>query len=285
MLTTIGHDAQRVVSLCASFHSPTRCQRHISAALLVVAMLTYCARPSVAATMYGNQVGATVTYVAVTESSATDPGPLFGTPTVSGDSLDFTPVSFAAASQQHVPAVDQTDGHLTFMVVPNNVGGSIQNIQFGEGGGLTVGGFGTSQTFVDVSAIGNIDVFEIDGVSINTEKIPIKLTFSHGNNAGFNDNGEWHLSPQGFVNGSWTGGQFIDIKQILIDRGHTVVGGATKISVALDNKLYAQSEIEGTASIDKKDFFTVTTNVPEPASCVLAMLSLVVGALASRRSR
>jgi len=234
---------------------------------------------------YGDLMGATVNYLTVTESSSTDPVPLFGTPTVSGDSLDFTPISFAATSLLHVPPVDQTDGHLTFMVVPKFVGGSIQNIQFGEGGGYTVGGFGTNQTFVDVSAIGNIDVFEIDGVSISKETIPIKLTFSHGNNAGFNDNGEWHLVPQGFVNDSWTGGQFIDIKQILIDRGHTVVGGATKITVALDNKLYAQSEIEGTAQIDKKDFFTVTTNIPEPTSCVLAMLGLVVGVLASRRSR
>jgi len=235
--------------------------------------------------VYGNQVGATVTYVAVTESSITDPVPLFGAPVVSGDSLDFTPISFAANSNLHVPAVDQTDGHLTFMVVPNTVGGAIQNIQFGEGGGYTVGGFGTSQTFVDVSGVGNIDVFEIDGVPISKETIPIKLTFSHGNNAGFNDNGEWHLVPQGFVNDAWSGGQFIDIKQILIDRGHTVVGGATKISVALDNKLYAQSEIEGTAQIDKKDFFTITTNVPEPTSCLLAMFGLVAGMLVSRRSR
>ena len=234
---------------------------------------------------YGNQVGASVTYVAVTESSTTDAVPLFGTPTVSGDSLDFTPNTFGATSQLHVPAVDQTDGHLTFSVVPNLAGGAIQNIKFGEGGGLTVGGFGTNQTFVDVSAVGNIDVFEIDGVAISKETIPINLTFSHGSNSPFFNNGTWRLGTEGFVNGPWTGSQLIDIKQILIDRGHTVVGGATKITVALDNKLYAQSQVEGTAQIDKKDFFTVTTNVPEPTSCVLAMFGLMVGVLASRRSR
>jgi hypothetical protein len=229
-------------------------------------------------------MGATVNYLMVTESSATDPVPLFGVPTVSGDSLDFTPTSFAASSQLHVPATDQTDGHLVFMVTPKGTN-TIKNIFFGEGGGITVGGTGSNLSFVDVSTIGGIDIFEVDGVAINKVSIPIDLKFSHGNNAGFNDNGEWHLMPQGFINGSWTGSQLIDITSFLQTHGFPNAIGATKITVALDNKLYAQSEVEATAMIDKKDFFTVTTNIPEPTSCVLALLGVVVAAVISRRSR
>ena len=234
--------------------------------------------------LHGDFSGATVDYLMVTESSATDPLPLFGGPTVSGDSLDFTPTNFAATSQLHVPAVDQTDGHLTFMVVPKT-GQRIKNINFAESGGITVGGTGTTQSFVDVSMVGGIDIFEVDGVAINKISIPLDMTFSHGNNAGFNDNGEWHLMPQGFINSSWTGNEFVDITAFLQANGFPNALGATKITVALDNKLYAQSEVEATAMIDKKDFFIVTTNIPEPAGCVLALLGMVLGTFVARRSR
>lgn len=286
MLTTIGHDAQRIVSLSAAILSPRRLRWCSSIVIALLALGFASVLPVFAASInYGDQPGATVTFLQVTESSITDPVPLFGAPTPSGDSLDFTPTSFGAVSQLHVPAVDQTDGHLTFGVVPKFPGGAIQNIKFAEGGGLTVGGFGTNQTFVDVSAVGNLDIFAIDDVPISKVTIPIKLTFSYGNNAPFNDNGTWRLGSQGFVNGSWTGEQFIDINQILTDKGYSFARGATWIEVAIDNKLYAQSEIEGTAQIDKKDFFTVTTNIPEPASCLLAIFGFVAAGCVARRSR
>jgi len=232
---------------------------------------------------YGDFPGATVMYTQVTESSSTDPTPLFGSPTVSGDSIDFTPVNFAATSQLHVPAVDQTDGHLIFGVMANPLA-TIKNINFEEGGGLTVGGFGTNMTFVDVSAVGNIDIFEVDGAGISKLSIPIDLKFSFGNN-GTSDNGEWHLVPQGFVNGAWTGGQLVDITGYLHTHGYPNALGATKIQVAIDNKMYAQSEIDATASIDKKDFggLSVTVNIPEPATMSLLVLGFV-GLFAARRS-
>ena len=191
---------------------------------------------------YGSFPGSTVMYTNVSESSDTDAMALFGSPTVSGDSIDFTPIEFAATSLLHVPPVDHTDGHLTFGVMANT-NKSIQNISFDEGGGLTVGGFGTDATFVDVSAFGNIDVFEVDGQGISKLTIPIWLTFSFGNN-GTSDNGTWTLDSQGFVNDAWTGGQAIDIAGYLHTHGYPNANGATKIEVALDNKLYAQSEIE-----------------------------------------
>lgn len=266
-------------------HRALRCASK-SICALAVCYFSAVSLPSHAASInYGSFAGDTVMYMDVTESSDTDPVPLFGAPTVTGDSIDFTPDNFGAASQLHVPAVDHTDGHLTFGVMANP-GKSVQTISFQEGGGLTVGGFGTDATFVDVSAFGNIDVFQVDGVNISKLSIPIQLTFSFGDN-GAQDNGTWKLASQGFVNDDWTGGQLIDIAGYLQTHGYPGAEGATKMEIALDNKLYAQSEIEGTASIDKKDFggLSVTVNVPiipEPSAIVLAVVGLV-GLCANRR--
>jgi hypothetical protein len=270
------------------FFAPITSSRRTGVRMSLVASAFAICLFSVAASQaasinYGDFAGATVMYTQVTESSITDPVPLFGAPTVSGDSIDFTPVDFAASSQLHVPAVDQTDGHLVFGVMANPLA-TIKNINFEEGGGLTVGGFGTNMTFVDVSAVGNIDIFQVDGVNISKLTIPIDLKFSFGNN-GTSDNGEWHLVPQGFVNGAWTGSQLVDITGYLHTHGYPNAIGATKIQVAIDNKLYAQSEIEGTATIDKKDFggLSVTVNIPEPATLSLLVFGFV-GLVAARRS-
>src|SRR5688500_2891128 len=48
---------------------------------------------------YGSHMGTHVTYVNVTEDTgASEPLPLFGAPTVTGNSMDFNPVGFDAAS-------------------------------------------------------------------------------------------------------------------------------------------------------------------------------------------
>jgi hypothetical protein len=165
-------------------------------------------------------------------------------------------------------------------------GNSIQNIKFFEGGGLGVLGTGTDDTFVNVSAVGFVKVIEIDGgpLPANTAipTIPITLTFNFGNLG----DGSWGRLSDGFTNLTlWTGEQTIDITNELSIRGIPFVKGATKITVALDNALYAQAEAGAGARIDKKDFFTVTVNIPEPASCMLLALGLVAGLIGSRRSR
>jgi hypothetical protein len=245
---------------------------------------------------YGSFSGTTVDYTNVEESSGTDPllfppnlpglG-LFGTPTVSGDSLDFSPINFFADSQFQVPVFDHTDGHLIFGVMAKS-GHAIKVISFQEGGGLSVVGNGSDVTQVDVSAVGFIDVFEVDNVTIDKVTIPINLTFNFGSN-GPEDNGTWRRFSEGLVNGFlWTGAQSIDIKQWLLDNTNIDVEfGATKIGVALDNSLYAESEPFSGAFIDKKDFggLSITVDapvIPEPATWVLAILGLA--AVASRRS-
>jgi hypothetical protein len=244
---------------------------------------------------YSDKVGATVSYTMITESTGTDPhlfppnsnAGLFGDPVVSGDSLDFQPQNFFANSDFQAPPLDKTDGKLTFMVVAHT-DQYIQNINFQEGGALSVAGFGTDNTFVDVAAIGFVQVHAVDGNPINVVTIPFDMPF----NFGVAGNGTWRLGTEGNVNGFlWTGASFINIRQELINRGIPVIGGATKLSIALDNILLAQSEPLGGAFIDKKDFggLSVTVNIPEgeipePASILVAMIGLLGMTLVRRRS-
>ena len=61
-------------------------------------------------------MGTHVTYVNVTEDSGADePLPLFGAPTVTGNSIDFNPVGFDAGSSGG--GSDITDSNLVFMVI------------------------------------------------------------------------------------------------------------------------------------------------------------------------
>ena len=127
--------------------------------------------------------GATVVYgpvlnafdQGVSESSVTDPVPLFGPPSVTGDSIDFNPTGFGAFGAGG--GGDVTDGQLVFKVQAKpNFG--INNITFGEAGITTLAGVGTNLTHTDVSAVGNIDIYEVDGVLINKISIPLNLVFT-----------------------------------------------------------------------------------------------------------
>jgi hypothetical protein len=250
---------------------------------------------------YGFFTGDAVTFGDVTESSL-KPVPLYGPPstiappapvfpcasatpcTITGNSLHFSPQLFVATSNNQVPPSDETDGQLTFSI-QSKPGQTIKNIDFSEGGGLSVGGFAasnTDDTYVDVSAVGFVTVTEIDGVAVNPVPIPIALTFDFG----VGGDGTWRFKSEGPVNGFlWNGGQFKDIKQDLINLGQTVVNGATKATVNLDNILFAQSEPLGQAQIDKKLFLIITVNTPEPASIVMALIGLLGATLLVRRSR
>src|SRR5688572_27893436 len=94
---------------------------------------------------YGSFMGNTVTYVDVTEdTNSGDTQPLFGAPTVTGDSIDFNPVGFDA-NATGAGGNDITDAQLSFMVVAKDPFGSdfgITNINFSEAGDTTMAGLG-----------------------------------------------------------------------------------------------------------------------------------------------
>lgn len=228
--------------------------------------------------------GATVVYgpvlnafdQGVTENSLTDPVPLFGAPSVTGDSIDFNPTGFGAFGAGG--GGDVTDGQLVFKVQakPNF---AINNISFGEAGITTLAGVGTNITHTDVSAVGNIDIYEVDGVRINKISIPLNLVFTPLTATG--NQGTFQLVADaglGLASLPWSGSQVIDIKQALINAGIPFGKGATLIGVDLDNSLVAQSEAGSLALIDKKDFggVSITINrIPEPTALVLAALGFM----------
>jgi hypothetical protein len=246
-------------------------------ALLAGVVLTASAATCPAGFMnYGNRSGATVDYLDITESSSTDVPLLFGNPIVSGDSLDFNPIVFHATSLLGAPPMDTTDGRLLFTMVakPNN---GISNLLFSEGGVFIVAGSGTSATYTSVRAAGNLDIYDVDGASVNTIKVPIDLVFTH------TPDGIWDLT-EGVVNGlPWTGSQFIDLNAELASRNITFTRGVTRLAVVLDNVLFARSEANSSAMIDKKDFgFHVRVNVPEPTTACLGLVAMLGGVLLAR---
>jgi hypothetical protein len=243
-------------------------------------------------------MGTHVTYVNVTEDSGEEALPLFGAPTVTGNSIDFNPVGFDAASSNG--GTDITDSNLVFMVTAKS-GSRISELVFSEAGDTTLAGNvapGSMTTSTAVFATGVLDIHEVDFVGINHISVPFSFTFTPSG-------GTYFLGTDGgggpVFHTQWSGSVTLDIDSILAANGIIVPpgpvdpeGGATKISIDLDNTLVAVSQ-DGTSSvISKKDFggITIRTNVrtepggdpeiPEPTAFVLAALGLV-GVIARRQ--
>jgi hypothetical protein len=249
---------------------------------------------------YGTFMGTHVTYVNITEDSGADePLPLFGAPTVTGNSIDFNPVGFDAASANG--GSDITDSNLVFMVTAKS-GSRIQSITLNESGDVTLAGNvgpGTMSTAAAVFASGVVDIHEVNFAGINHISVPFSMTFNPSG-------GTYFLGTDGgggpIFNTQWSGSVTIPIEQILIANGFMIPpgpvdpdGGATKISIDLDNTLVAVSQSGTSATVSKKDFggISIRVNVPsepggemelrpipEPATLVLAgfgALGLLLG--------
>jgi hypothetical protein len=254
---------------------------------------------------YGTFSAEHVEYVNVTEDSGEDEAlPLFGAPTVTGDSIDFNPVGFDASSMNG--GADITDSNLVFMVRSKS-GSRISSVTFSEAGDTTLAGnvsMGSMGTATRVTATGVIDIHEVDvdgdaiydPTGINHISVPFSLTFTPSG-------GDYFLGTDGaggpLFHTPWTGSVTVDIDAILIANGIPVPpgpidpnGGATKISIDLDNTLTAVSQNGTSAHIAKKDFggITIRANVPtepggdpeipEPATVALVgmgLLGLFVG--------
>lgn len=238
-----------------------------------------------AAINYGDFGGNTVDYLQVTEdSNSGDTPPLFGAPSVTGDSIDFNPVGFSASSAG--VGSDLTDGNLKFDV-KSDQGFAIKNISFAEAGDTGMAGVGTDGTSTSVSANVFINIKEVDGAPINVVALATQLAMSPSG-------GTFGLATDGggnpFFVSPWSGSLLVDINQALIDNNIPFNLGATLISVNIDNTLSASSEAGTTAFIAKKDFggLSVTVNkpgggeIPEPSTIALLALGLAAACVGRR---
>ena len=269
--------------------------------LVLAFALALAARPSSAAQVnYGTHAGTHVCYVNVTEDSGVDePLPIFGAPTVTGNSMDFNPIGYDASSTNG--GSDTTDSNLVFMVTAKS-GSRISKLTLNETGDTTLGGNVTPGSMGTASAVfgsGVLDIHEVDFQGINHISVPFSFTFNPSG-------GTYFLGTDGgggpLFNTLWTGSVTLDIDAILIANGFTIPqgpadpdGGATKISIDLDNTLQAVSQVNTSSTIGKKDFGAVVirsnvptepggdVEVPEPATS--GLLALAASAALLRRRR
>jgi hypothetical protein len=214
---------------------------------------------------YGNfgPVPPATTFLNVTESSGTDPVPLYGPPTPFTTGLDFDPANFVATSAGG--GADVTDGQVSFTVMAPQ----INSVSLTEAGDYTLVGFGTTATSVFAGASIRGTVTQINGVNV----APILLTPSNAS-VGFN------LVANPGVLQPWSLGTTLNVAGQL---GPGQI--ATKVEIVIDNQMVAISQPTSVAFIAKKEFIIRTdTEIPEPSTIALAGLALCgMGVTASRR--
>jgi hypothetical protein len=242
-------------------------------AMMAIGVLAVPTGVRAAAINYGSSpdVPPGITFTNVTESSGTDPVPLYGPPSYFTTGMDFDPMVFVSTAAGG--AQDFTDGQLNFGVgdTPGGNQIAINTIQLFEAGDFSLLGTGTSATQAIAGAIIRVTVTEINGVPV----APIVLSPSNAS-VTFN-----LVSNPGLVQ-PWSLGTTINVDGQLAANQN-----ATRVEVAIDNQLATLSQLNTEAFIAKKEFIlnvsTITTIVPEPTG--LCLLGAIAGATLLKRSR
>jgi len=218
-----------------------------------------------------------VIYTQVTESSGTDPVPLFGAPTVTVNMLDFNPAGFTANAAGG--GADITDGQLNFgVVVPQGTFApptvAINSISLSEAGDFTLFGIGTAATSVAAGLFMQATITEVDGLAVAPIIVSTSASLS------------WDLLLNPGVSQGWNLGASVDLEQAIVDAGLVFNLGVTKVDVFLNNTLLAISEPSTAAFIAKKDFVVDVSIVPEPTAAALALMAFLgLGAVIRRNGR
>jgi hypothetical protein len=236
-------------------------------------------------TNYGDYEATMVWYNQVSES--TDAG-AYGSPTVTGDSLTFTPLGVKAESSEG--GTNSNTAIVNFDVQAKG-GKYIAGFLLSEQGDFSMyGALGTDATYVDVTANFVVEIQEVDGLAIGPVSESFSLTLAPKADGTFEflTDGGGSASVFNPYQGEWGGTVYIDLGDILDNNSipYSPGGGATLASVNIENILTAGSEV-GTSSFIQKKYsseFTVTSDVvPEPASALLIAGSTAFLAFFRRR--
>lgn len=220
---------------------------------------------------YGSFSGANVQFNSVFEETGAELNPLFGAPTVSGDSLSFSPTSFAATSSGGGSSI--VDSQIGTRIVAN-AGRAIPAITLSESGDYSLIGSGTSLTSVFASAAVFIRIEEVNGAAVTPIVFSGNLVMAPSSSFNL-------ASPGPGIAQIWSGSGFFDLDAMVTGAG--LSGSATKVYMTLDNTLAATSQSGTVAFIKKKTFGgTALTVVPTPGSATLLGLGLIA---AGRRRR
>jgi hypothetical protein len=247
--------------------------RPIALTLLVVLCISFAVVPVFGTPInYGNLIGDNVLYKSIIEDSSTDPTPLFGAPSISGDSLLFNPVSFGSSSGNG--AFDITDGTLTSTLEAFS-GNVIEKLLFAERGDYTLAGNGTANTNATVAAIMFIRITKADYHAITPVTGNVSMLFSPSD-------GTYNLVDDRGTLVPWYGSLAVDLTAMLAGAG--VSGRATSVDITLDNQLMTFSEPGTLAYIKKKEAegISITAIVPEPSTFALLAIG-AISLLAYRR--
>jgi len=206
-------------------------------------VLAYTTQTTDAAVVYPLASGSVTD---LTESSVTDPMPLFGDPIAVGNSLTFSTGPFAAA--QAGVGADTTAGQLSF-VIQANPGLFIESISLDE-----IGDFLMLGNSAMVTAGGTLVATILDPLVGGFVSDPIVI--------------DPVVPLTGTGSGIWTGSASLDLSQL----------HGTLIRIDLDNLLIASANAPADAAVIDKKALTIDVAfapAPEPASLALMGLGLL----------
>lgn len=208
---------------------------------------------------------------------------LYGPPTLSGNSLLFTPANFLA---QATGAAGYDTTGAQFQVVIESVLSTavIDAVKISEIGDTTLGIVGTGATGTLASMGG---VLTITHTTAGALPVPISICFpgpAGGPCAAASGvtytPAQFFVLPTNLGTTSWSATTYIDVKSI--------VPNATRAILSLDNDLSAFSEAGTTAKIQKKVVngpSVIIDVIPEPGTFALVCGGLLVMSVRARKNR
>ena len=206
---------------------------------------------------YGNRMGTTVNYLAIREDvrSSNDSLPLYGSPTITGNTLKFpTTGNFASSSPNGAANGDTTDGELRF-TIQAKPGQQIDSFLLSEFGDFNL-----------LAALGGSAIASVRGTLFDTDNFTNTQMSQNFN--GVRDHAPFTPSPffligPGADGDGWTAS---------LTKTYAL-GVVTRVDIILNNTLSTAVNGGAAAFIAKKGVsFTVGTStiVPEPATLLLS---------------